>query len=97
MGCDGFGIYSLTSFKKRLIFWQHYQKLELIQELTGWIIASTEIISSNTICPLSKESDNPSEKVRKTGGDLYDIKKTLVTTTETFVKEGNTDMVDKKK
>ena len=72
-------------------------KVGTYSRVNRWIIASTEIISSNTICPLSKESDNPSEKVRKTGGDLYDIKKTLVTTTETFVKEGNTDMVDKKK
>ena len=40
--------------------------------------------------------DNPSENVRKTGEDLDDTKKELITTTDTFVKEGNTDMVDKK-
>ena len=45
---------------------------------------------------LTKESDNPREKVRKASGDLYDTKTSLVTTTYTVVKEGNTDMVDKK-
>ena len=54
-------------------------------------------MSSNIIGPLPKESDNPSEKVRKTSGDLDDTKKALVTTTDTVVKEGNTDMFDKKK
>ena len=54
-------------------------------------------MSSNTICPLLKESDNPSERVRKTSGDLDDTKHALVTTTDTVVKEGNTDTVDKKK
>ena len=43
-------------------------------------------MSSNIIGPLPKESDNPSEKVRKTSGDLDDIKKALVTTTDTVVK-----------
>ena len=45
---------------------------------------------------LTEESDNPREKVRKASGDLYDTKTSLVTTTYTVVKEGNTDMVDKK-
>ena len=52
-------------------------------------------MSSNTICPFHKESDTPSEKVRKTSGDLDDTKQALVTTTDTVFKEGNTDMVDK--
>ena len=46
---------------------------------------------------LTKESDNPSEKVRKSVGDLDDNKKALVLTTDTVVKEGTTGMVDKKK
>ena len=37
-----------------------------------------------------------SEKVIKTGGDLDDTKKSLVTNTYTVIKEGNTEMVDKK-
>ena len=49
----------------------------------------------NTIFPLPKESDTPSEKVIKTIGDLDDTKKALVNTTYTVFKEGNTDMVDK--
>ena len=52
-------------------------------------------MSHNTICPLSKESYTPSERVRKTSGDLNYTKQSLVATTETFFKEGNTDMVDK--
>ena len=52
-------------------------------------------MSSNTIFTLPKESDTPSERVRKTSGDLDDTKHALVTTTDTVVKEGNTDMVDK--
>ena len=52
-------------------------------------------MSSNTICPLPKESDTPSEKVRKKGGDLDDTKNLLVTTTDTVVKECNSDMVEK--
>ena len=52
-------------------------------------------MSSNTICPFPKESDTPSEKVRKTGEDFYYSKHTLVTTNAMVVKEGNTDMVDK--
>ena len=53
-------------------------------------------MSSNIIGPFPKESDNPSEKFRKTSGDLDDTKKALITTTATVVKEGNTDMVEKK-
>ena len=53
-------------------------------------------MSSNIIVPLPNESDNPSEKVIKTGGGLDDTKNTLVTTIDTVVKEGNTDMVEKK-
>ena len=68
----------------------------MILELTGCIISSTESISYNIIGPLPKEYDNPSEKVRKTSGVLDDTKKTLVITTDTIFKEGNTDMVDKK-
>ena len=62
--------------------------MDLITELTGWGRSSTETMSSNTLGPLPKEYDNPSEKVRNTGGDLDD--------TDTVVKEGTTDMVDKK-
>ena len=58
----------------------------LILELTGWRRSSTEIMSSNIIGPLPKESDNPSETVRKKGGDLDDTKKALVTTTDTVFK-----------
>ena len=53
-------------------------------------------MSYNISDPLLKKSDNPSEKVRKTSGDLYDIKKALFFTTDTVVKEGNTEIVDKK-
>ena len=53
-------------------------------------------MSSNIIGPLPKEYDNPSEKVRKTSGDLDDTKKALVFTTGMVVKEGNTDMLNKK-
>ena len=53
-------------------------------------------MSSNISDPLPKKSDNPSEKVRKTSGDLDDTEKALVPTTDTVVKEVNTDMVDKK-
>ena len=49
----------------------------------------------NTISPLPKEYDTPSEKVRKTIGDLDDTKQAVVTTTDTVAEEGNTDMVDK--
>ena len=52
-------------------------------------------MSSYTIFSFPKESDRPSEKVIKTIGGLYDTKQSLVTTTDTFVKEGNTGMVDK--
>ena len=53
-------------------------------------------MSSNISNPLPKESDNPSEKVRNKSGDLYDTEKALITTTDTVVKEGNTDMIYKK-
>ena len=52
-------------------------------------------MSSNISDPLPKEYYTPSEKVRKTSGDLDDTKQALVTTTDMVVKEGNTDMVDK--
>ena len=52
-------------------------------------------MSSNTIFPLPKESDTPSEKFRKTSEELDDTKHALVTTNETYVKEGNNYMVDK--
>ena len=45
---------------------------------------------------MPKKSDNPSEKVRKASGGLDEIKKALVTTIYTFVKEGSTDTFDKK-
>ena len=51
-------------------------------------------MSSSISDPFPKKSDNPGEKVRKTSGDLDDTKNTLVTTTDTVFKEGNTDMVD---
>ena len=52
-------------------------------------------MSPNTICPLPKESDTTSEKVRKTSGDLDDTKQALVNTTDRVFKEGNTYMVEK--
>ena len=54
-------------------------------------------MSYNTIGPLPKKSDAPSEKVRKESGDLDDIKNALVTTIETISKEGTTDTVEKNK
>ena len=54
-------------------------------------------MSSNISDPLPKIYDTPSEKFRKTSGDLDDTKKALVFTTDTIVKEGNTGMVDKNK
>ena len=45
---------------------------------------------------MSNKSDNPGEKVRKISGYLDDTKRALVTTTETVIKEGNNDMLDKK-
>ena len=53
-------------------------------------------MSSNTIGPLPNKYDNPSDKVRKASEDLDDIKKALVTTIDTVVKEVTTDTVDKK-
>ena len=55
------------------------------------------MVSSNTIGPFTNEYDTPSEKVIKTCGYLDDTKQALVTTTATVVKEGNTDMLDKKR
>ena len=52
-------------------------------------------MSSNTIGPLPKKSDTPSEKVRKTSGYLDDTKQELVITTDMVFKERNTYMVDK--
>ena len=46
--------------------------------------------------PFPKKYDNPSEKVRKESEYLDDIKKVLVTTIDTVVKEGTTNRVDKK-
>ena len=54
-------------------------------------------MSSNPIGPFPNESDNPSEKVRKTRGVLDYIKKALVTNIDTVFKEVNTGMVDKKR
>ena len=71
--------------------------MELILELTGWRISSTEIMSYNIIFPLHKESDSPSENVRKTSGDSDDTKKSLFFTTEMVVKKGNTDIFDRKR
>ena len=51
---------------------------------------------SNIIGPLPKKSDTPIEKVRKSSGDLDYIRKSLVTTIDTVVKEGTTDTFDKK-
>ena len=53
-------------------------------------------MSSNIIEPLPKKSDKPSEKVIETSGNLDETEKALVTTTETVVKEGSTDIVEKK-
>ena len=53
-------------------------------------------MSSNISDPFPKKYDNPIEKVRKKSGDLDETEKLLVTTNGTVVKEGNTDMVDKK-
>ena len=41
---------------------------------------------------MPKKYDNPSERVRKTSGDLDEAKKALITTTNTIFNEGNTDM-----
>ena len=49
-------------------------------------------MSSNISDPFPKKSDNPSIIVIKTSGDLDETEKALVTTTNTVVKEGNTDM-----
>ena len=70
--------------------------MELILELKFWRRSITEIMLSNIIGPLLKESDNPSEKVIKTSGDLDDTKKSLVANNDMVIKEGNNDMVKKK-
>ena len=49
-------------------------------------------MASNISDPLKNKSDNPSEKVRKTSGNLDETKKALVTTNDMVVKEGNTEM-----
>ena len=49
-------------------------------------------MSSDISDPLSKRSDNPSITVIKTSGDSYETEKTLITTTDMVVKEGNIDM-----
>ena len=53
-------------------------------------------MSSNIIGPLPKKYDTPSEKVRKASRYLDEIKKALVTTIDTVIKEGTTENVDKK-
>ena len=52
-------------------------------------------MSPNTIFPLPKESDTPSERVIKTSGNLDDTKQALFITTDKVFKEGNTEVVDK--
>ena len=49
-------------------------------------------MSSNISDLLQKKYDNSSITARKTSGDLDETEKVLVTTTDTVVKEGNTDM-----
>ena len=49
-------------------------------------------MSSNTSDLLQNKYDNTSITVRKTSGDLDETEKSLVNTTDTVVKEGNTDM-----
>ena len=49
-------------------------------------------MSSNINEPFTKRSDNTSIKVRKKSGDQDETKKALFNTTDTVVKEGNTDM-----
>ena len=71
--------------------------MELILELTGWWRSITDIISPNISDPFPKKSYNPIEKDRKTSGELDDIKQALVTTTDTVVKKGKTDMIERKK
>ena len=53
-------------------------------------------MSSNISDLFPKKSDNPTEKFRKISGDLDETEETLVTTADTVVKEGNTDMVETK-
>ena len=49
-------------------------------------------MSSNISDPLPKKSDNPSITVRKISGDLDETEKSLVTTSDRVVKEGNTEI-----
>ena len=51
---------------------------------------------SNISDSLQKKSNNPSENVIKTSGDLDETKNSLVTTTDTFIKEGNNEKIEKK-
>ena len=53
-------------------------------------------MSSNTIGPLPKNSDSPSGFFTKKSGDLDDTKNSLVTTIDTVVKEGTTEIVYRK-
>ena len=46
--------------------------------------------------PLPKKLDAPSEKVEKSSDNLYGIEKLLVTTIETFDKEGTIYTIEKK-
>ena len=68
----------------------------MIIELTGWIRSSTESMSSNTIGPLPKKIIIQVNRLEKSSGDMDDIKKALVTTIDTFIKEGNTVKGEKK-
>ena len=52
-------------------------------------------MSSNISEPLQKKSNNRIITVRKKSGNLDETKKALDATTDTVVKEGNTDMVKK--
>ena len=47
-------------------------------------------MSSNTSYPLPKKYGNPSERFRKTSGDLDETEKAFVNNTDTVFKEGNT-------
>ena len=57
-----------------------------------WRRSSTDILSSNISDPLPKKSDNPSEKVIKTSGNLDETGKVLSTNADMVVKEENTYM-----
>ena len=68
----------------------------MIIELTGCRGSSTKIMPSNTIGPLPKKSDTPSENIRKASGDLDYAKKALVNTIYIVGKEVTTDTVENK-